>query len=147
MNYLPQRRKRGEPPRLTRSVVYFIRAQLSANEHAVKIGVSDREPVHRLRQMQTGCPLELELLHSIPGTAKLERAIHQAFPGHLLRGEWFRSIPDDDDCPIRNFVDRLIAGDCVFDLLKKRWALMMESEDSWHFRGYCDALKELVEDE
>lgn len=145
MSFLPTRRKKGDPPRLNRSVVYFIGADFSESRGALKVGFSNREPNQRLRQMQTGCPLELRLLHSIPGTAKLERAIHQVFSGYLLRGEWFRMDPPGGHCPVRNFVESLIAGECVFELLKRRWKFMEASDDGWLFQLYCRTLKEAAE--
>lgn len=144
VSFLSARRKRGDPPRLHQSVVYFIGADLGTGERAVKIGFSDRDPIQRLRQMQIGCPLELTLLHSMPGTVKLERAIHEALSGHGVRGEWFRIRREGEVCPVREFVEALVAGEEAFTLLRQRWANLMETDERWWVQ-YRPHLRELVE--
>lgn len=68
-------------------MIYFIEAVGSG---AVKIGYTDAEPAERLRQLQTGCPLELRLLASSPGTENDEADLHQQFQHLRIRGEWFK---------------------------------------------------------
>ena len=58
-----------------------------------KIGVSVR-PATRLRELQTGSPVELRLLHQavapLPASPfEHERAIHDYFADRRLKGEWF----------------------------------------------------------
>lgn len=68
-------------------MIYFIRS----GEY-VKIGYSDN-PLGRLRQVQTGNPIEAELLAVCPGGKDDEAAIHGAFQQHRVSGEWFRATP------------------------------------------------------
>lgn len=55
---------------------------------AVKIGVA-KDPAKRLRLLQTGSAEQLQLVAAIPGTAELERELHELFSGDRVRGEWF----------------------------------------------------------
>lgn len=70
--------------------VYFFSC---AEAKAIKIGHSD-DPEARLRACQTGCPLPLTLLGSIPGGVRKERELHGLFSGLRIHGEWFRSEPE-----------------------------------------------------
>lgn len=67
-------------------VVYFIRAK---GVSLVKIGYSSN-PEQRLRNLQTSCPHQLDILATLPGSQQTEADIHKKF-GHLrMNGEWFR---------------------------------------------------------
>ena len=73
------------------SVVYFV---WSEAEEMVKIGTTvDIE--QRLRQFQTHTPHEVELLGTIPGSHKKERAVHKVFAGDRFSKEWFTANKDD----------------------------------------------------
>jgi Meiotically up-regulated gene 113 len=57
----------------------------------IKIGFTDRDDAEaRIRSLQTGNPSSLVLLFTMPGSQAEERAIHQRFATHRVRGEWFR---------------------------------------------------------
>lgn len=64
--------------------VYFIQADAGA----VKIGRA-KDPESRLRQLQTGSPDKLQMLHVVPGDAELEASLHRRFGTVRIRGEWF----------------------------------------------------------
>jgi len=64
--------------------VYFI-----ASTNYVKVGVASN-PQNRLRDIQTACPLELELLATFPGGYVLEAILHKVIDRHRVRGEWFK---------------------------------------------------------
>ena len=68
-------------------MIYFIRS----GEY-VKIGRSSN-PLGRLRQVQTGNPVQGELLAVCPGGRNEEAAIHRAFAEYKVSGEWFRATP------------------------------------------------------
>lgn len=57
----------------------------------VKVGRTDGDPRHRLRQLQTGQPDQLELLWArpTPDPATAERCMHQLLATHHHRGEWY----------------------------------------------------------
>lgn len=69
------------------SYVYFIAAE--PYDH-VKIGWSLHQPTRRMKELQTGCPHELDLLAWAPASLEDERRLHRVFAPLRLRGEWFR---------------------------------------------------------
>ncbi|WP_435191318.1 GIY-YIG nuclease family protein [Streptomyces sp. bgisy126] len=54
----------------------------------VKIGWSDN-PERRLRHLQTGSPVPLQLLALFEGGAVMEAALHRRFADKRRHGEWF----------------------------------------------------------
>lgn len=68
-------------------MIYFIRAV--GVDGPVKIGLTV-EPVHRLRELQTGHAEELGLVRLIEGGRPQERWLHKHYAGSRVRGEWFR---------------------------------------------------------
>lgn len=54
--------------------------------HLVKIGIA-KDPMRRLRELQTGQPMDLRLLWSI--AEDYERDLHVHFDAYRVRGEWF----------------------------------------------------------
>lgn len=52
----------------------------------VKIGIAS-DPARRLRELQTGQPMDLTLLWS--ATGDFERDLHAHFAAYRVRGEWF----------------------------------------------------------
>lgn len=67
-----------------RSAVYFIRAG-----RFVKIGTST-DVLSRLSGVQTGCPIECQIVGLAAGGRDIERALHEMFAPHRTYGEWFR---------------------------------------------------------
>lgn len=59
----------------------------------VKIGIST-DPERRRQSMQTGCPVRLRLLATIPGGAAVEAEMHARFAEHRKHGEWFEDVPE-----------------------------------------------------
>jgi hypothetical protein len=68
--------------------VYFV-----AGARSVKIGHSVF-PEARLQQLQTGSPVALRLLGTVPGGVAEERALHERFASLRTHGEWFRCEGD-----------------------------------------------------
>jgi hypothetical protein len=54
--------------------------------HLVKIGIA-KDPMRRLKELQTGQPMELHLLWSVAGN--YESDLHVHFGAYRVRGEWF----------------------------------------------------------
>jgi len=73
--------------------IYFIMT-MADGEDLWKIGYTRNHPEQRLRQLQTGCPLHLELMGFLPADAEDERAIHKKYKAQRVRGEWY-DLPDD----------------------------------------------------
>jgi hypothetical protein len=66
-------------------IVYFIQA---GDAGPIKIGTT-LNLTSRLSELQCGCPDELRVLGSIPGSHALESELHARFATHRYRGEWF----------------------------------------------------------
>lgn len=75
----PRRRKAAS----TTSHTYLIAAD---GTHLVKIGIA-KDPMRRLKELQTGQPMDLHLLWSVAGD--YESDLHLHFATHRVRGEWF----------------------------------------------------------
>ena len=69
------------------SEVYAIRMGASG---PIKIGYS-KDPVSRLKQMQTGCAEKLKIIGTMPGGKLEEKNIHMALSSEKLSGEWFNN--------------------------------------------------------
>ena len=65
--------------------VYLIQAEGTLR---YKIGISVN-PVKRLRSMQTGSPVKLILVRTIPGNKDVEAAIHKDLERYRVHREWF----------------------------------------------------------
>jgi hypothetical protein len=94
----------------TRPYVYVILAwrhdvfSLSAtNALYAKFGISN-DPHERLADMQTGCPLYLDLWGICLGGRDLEKKIHDHLANYRIGGEWF-SIADPVVKVASNFPD------------------------------------------
>lgn len=70
--------------------VYFIRAVQTGR---IKIGFSS-SPERRLKELEYGCPEDLELVTKIPGSFFREHDLHRQFAAHRARGEWFEPAPE-----------------------------------------------------
>jgi hypothetical protein len=78
-----------EPAQDSPGFIYFIRAIQGPRHSArVKIGWT-RDPRKRLKDLQTGSPVELYLIGAIPGGREDERAMHERFALSRMHGEWF----------------------------------------------------------
>ncbi len=70
--------------------LYIMRATPSGN---LKIGIT-RHVDKRLQHIRSANYEAIELIKSVPATPQRERAVHAAFAGHRIRGEWFRPTPE-----------------------------------------------------
>lgn len=83
--------KRGTPlcprtPRLPNDGwVYFVRGA-----DKIKIGTTG-SVARRLATLRCASPVELTLLHSMPGSQRVERHLHRQFADLRMHGEWFRA--------------------------------------------------------
>ncbi|MEV7925969.1 GIY-YIG nuclease family protein [Kitasatospora sp. NPDC088779] len=72
-------------PHASRTHVYMMTA---AGSRLIKIGVA-KNPMQRLRELQTGSPGKLDVLWLVEGTRALEKALHGRLSAYRARGEWF----------------------------------------------------------
>jgi hypothetical protein len=73
-------------------VIYFIQAEGIGH---IKIGFTDgTDADSRLATLQTGSPVPLRVLHTMPGTMEDEKNLHRRFASASAGGEWFKAIPE-----------------------------------------------------
>lgn len=61
----------------------------------IKIGFTDGEDAgERLATLQTGSPVPLRLLGTLPGSLEDEKDLHRRFAAHRVTGEWFKPVPE-----------------------------------------------------
>lgn len=69
-------------------MIYFIQADGIGH---IKIGFTDGEDASsRLATLQTGSPVPLRVLHTMPGTLEDEKNLHRRFASAGVGGEWFK---------------------------------------------------------
>jgi hypothetical protein len=80
--------------------VYLIAGQQIGNKTEIKIG-SSKDPHNRLKQIQTGYPYRLKLIHTITCYKRkpyyVEKRIQSWFWQHHLKGEWYQLSPEAID--------------------------------------------------
>lgn len=73
-------------------MIYFIQAEGIGH---IKIGFTDgADPGERLATLQTGSPVPLRVLHTMPGTLDDEKNLHRTFAAAGVGGEWFKAVPE-----------------------------------------------------
>lgn len=79
-------------PRPARTGIYFIQA---GDGGGIKIGTSI-DVDGRVAEIQSCCPLELRILHVMPGVLQDEFALHKQFASCRIRPnhEWFHPAPE-----------------------------------------------------
>lgn len=82
-------RGRGEILPEDGGLVYLI----SDGRH-LKIGRTSRYPTQRLKDLQTSSRYDLEIIACFwsDECARTERALHDRFSRHRIRGEWFEDV-------------------------------------------------------
>ncbi len=83
--------------------IYLIKAELEGVEY-YKIGVTRRLPETRLKELQTGNALKLELVHIFKtkfGTL-LESTLHRKYSNLQESGEWFGLTMEDVNTFLKN---------------------------------------------
>ena len=84
IDYLENKRQNRKEGRV--ESIYFIG---NREYQLVKIGFSTY-PEDRMKQLQTGCPFELELFGVIKGSVKEEKTLHRKYSKYRINGEWFK---------------------------------------------------------
>jgi len=70
--------------------IYFARA----GNGPVKIGYAKNDVESRVKDLQTGCPLALDIIHVEEGSLAKETYFHRLFSSSRIRGEWFHYEPE-----------------------------------------------------
>jgi hypothetical protein len=79
---------------------------IGAGDSIVKIGRSMSPPA-RLRNIQTGNPMKLRILHVVPGAGHLEDDVHQEFSVRHLGGEWFNFGESDPVAEVCKAIEKV----------------------------------------
>jgi hypothetical protein len=87
-------------------MIYVIKA---VGTQYVKIGRA-ADPIRRLKQMQTGVPMQLVLLAVSDWPSAREKVIHVALKPYHVRGEWFTMCQE-----IFELVNAMQAGALTLD--------------------------------
>lgn len=72
-----------------RGFVYF-----AHSEGRVKIGTTSRDVQNRLTAISASLAVPLELIGTLEGGLRLERAVQKHLAAHQIKGEWFRDTPE-----------------------------------------------------
>lgn len=81
----------GVLPPEVEGTIYFFGCETTQE---IKIGITSGRVEKRMATVQTARGHKINLLATVPGTTEFERALHDRFSQHRLRGEWFRPHPD-----------------------------------------------------
>lgn len=74
-----------KPLQKKRELVYFMQAG-----PFVKIGFTSGSPQARAELLQVGCPYEIKVLCTIPGSRRKEKLLQHRYRKFHVRGEWFK---------------------------------------------------------
>jgi hypothetical protein len=73
------------------SVVYFVQP---VGGGLIKIGITTRPVNERLKMLQTGSPVALQVIATCPGHSRREQELHRQFAKSRRHGEWFEPSAD-----------------------------------------------------
>lgn len=71
--------------------VYFAVGQVGS-DLMVKIGYTSGDPHQRVRALQIGSPVNLDVFGWIRGSVALEQKFHRTFASLRVHGEWFEAV-------------------------------------------------------
>jgi len=75
------------------SIVYFFQVDLPPEFARIKIGTTSWDANRRVSALKFACPYDLKWIGAIPGGRAEERALHNKFAEHRVKGEWFNPHP------------------------------------------------------
>lgn len=119
--------------------VYFIAAGHGMTSDMVKIGFTTGCPHARLKALQTGSPILLDLIHHEPGYGvEYERALHEYFAEDWQHGEWFEFTR-----AIWSLIHALQAGRRLHELIDPRdYPDGLRCDTCMNIGGICEGVKE-----
>lgn len=96
-------RKRSEARNICVGFVYVV-ATVDLEPTLYKVGFSEH-PEKRVKGLATGCPFDIELLHSIAVSHRaFEQSLHLRLARYRVRGEWFQ-LPADVVATLRDITE------------------------------------------
>ena len=101
----------------------------------IKIGYTAGNAERRMAQLQTGQPLKLKLLGTIPGEREGEIGLHREFEEFRINGEWF--IPNEY---LITIIDEMIDNQTPWYYCRKlrEFALEREWKEAFKFNADTD---------
>ena len=71
--------------------IYFVATKevISDMYKRVKIGYTSKKPFMRLRELEQGSSVKLEMIGYMKGNVQLEQAIHKMFKDYNVHNEWY----------------------------------------------------------
>lgn len=95
--------------------IYLIKSESSLGEEIYKIGLTKKDPNKRLKQLQTGNPNILKIVHIFESNFAnlLESTLHKVYEIKRVNGEWFEM----DDTEINNFLSLCEKTENNFNIL------------------------------
>ena len=113
-------------------MIYFIEMEKSG---FIKIGYTAGNAERRMAQLQTGQPLKLKLLGTIPGEREGEIGLHREFEEFRINGEWF--IPNEY---LITIIDEMINNQTPWYYCRKlrEFALEREWKEAFKFNADTD---------
>lgn len=116
-------------------MIYFIQC---GNNGPVKIGFTERCPINRCDELQTGCPYELKLVWQYYGRDYSEQSLHDIFSHERVRGEWFHPTILDEVYSMCGNVTRVELYNLMRELVitEKNNGWMMETRHFDIFVNY-----------
>ena len=113
-------------------MIYFIEMEKNG---FIKIGYTTGNAERRMAQLQTGQPLKLKLLGTIPGEREGEIGLHREFEEFRINGEWF--IPNEY---LITIIDEMIDNQTPWYYCRKlrEFALEREWKEAFKFNADTD---------
>ena len=113
-------------------MIYFIEMEKNG---FIKIGYTTGNAERRMAQLQTGQPLKLKLLGTIPGEREGEIGLHREFEEFRINGEWF--IPNEY---LITIIDEMIDNQTPWYYCRKlrEFALEREWKEVFKFNADTD---------
>lgn len=71
--------------------IYLIKSESQMGDLSYKIGITGRDPIKRLKELQTGTSSDLKVLYTFKSNfgTLLESSLHKHYNIDKIRGEWF----------------------------------------------------------
>lgn len=87
--------------------VYLLKAE-TEEQTIYKIGFTKNLPSKRIKQLQTGCPLEIKLADYFMSeyATVIESALHNKYKLNKVNGEWY-DIPDHEASEFKSLCQKI----------------------------------------
>jgi hypothetical protein len=97
--------------------IYLLKTESDLGDIFYKIGITQKDPLERVKELQTGNPHEIELIQMFKSkyAFKVESSLHRRYNLTHKRGEWFSM----DDEEIETFLIECVNTEKAFDVIEK----------------------------